>query len=287
MKEMLYSETTPVISVIIAVYNGERYLEQTIQSVLGQTYAQVELIVIDGGSKDRTTDILKSYNDKIHYWISEKDKGVYDAWNKALKQANGEWITFLGADDFFWKPSVLENMVNHLALAKENNCRYVYGNVNLLSGKGSIISTLGQPWEESRKKIFHRMTVVHCASFHHQSLFSEHGLFNTQFKIAGDYEFLLREFIKGRDAYYVNQTIAGMRAGGLSANIRLRLKVAHEDVLARQLHHMPPTFSHKLQIIKARLAVGVMKTLGVKTVENLSDMLRMLKGKEKMWSKID
>jgi glycosyltransferase involved in cell wall biosynthesis len=287
MKEMLYSETTPVISVIIAVYNGEKYLEQTIQSVLAQTYPQVELIVIDGGSKDRTTDILKTHSDQIHYWISEKDKGVYDAWNKGLKHANGEWITFLGADDFFWNTSVLENIIPYLALAKEKSCHYVYGNVNLLSGNGTIISSLGQPWEESKKKILHRMTVVHCASFHHQSLFAEHGPFNTQFKIAGDYEFLLREFVKGRDAYYVNQTVAGMRAGGLSANIRLRLKVAKEDVLARQLHQMPPTFSHKLQIIKAHLAVGLIKTLGVKTVENISDMLRVLKGKEKMWSKIE
>ncbi|MEQ1667696.1 MAG: glycosyltransferase [Sulfuriferula sp.] len=92
--------STPLISIIIAVYNGKATLQQCIDSVVQQTYSNKELIIIDGGSKDGTVELLEENRNKFSYWESEPDRGIYNAWNKGLTQAKGEWICFLGADCF-------------------------------------------------------------------------------------------------------------------------------------------------------------------------------------------
>jgi len=96
----LKSQTYPLITIITVVYNGEKYLEETIKSVINQTYPNVEYIIIDGGSTDGTLDIIKKYEDYIDYWVSEKDKGIYDAMNKGILVSNGKYLLFLNADDF-------------------------------------------------------------------------------------------------------------------------------------------------------------------------------------------
>ena len=95
------NKSLPLITIIIAVFNGAKTLQQCIDSVAQQSYPNKELIIIDGGSKDGTLDLLKANSEKIDYWVSETDNGIYNAWNKGLAQANGDWICFLGADDFF------------------------------------------------------------------------------------------------------------------------------------------------------------------------------------------
>ncbi|MCX7738944.1 MAG: glycosyltransferase [Hydrogenothermaceae bacterium] len=90
----------PLITVITVVFNGEKYLEETIQSVINQTYPNVEYIIIDGGSADKTLDLINKYERYIDYWVSEKDKGIY-AWNKVLTLSFGHWLSFLGSDDYF------------------------------------------------------------------------------------------------------------------------------------------------------------------------------------------
>ena len=104
----------PLISVVTVVYNGEKTLEQTILSVVNQTYNNVEYIIIDGGSKDNTLDIIKKYEDKIDYWQSEPDKGIYDAMNKGIKLATGEFIYILGCDDFLIDKDIFENIKIYL-----------------------------------------------------------------------------------------------------------------------------------------------------------------------------
>ena len=103
-------EDKPLISIITVVFNGEKYLEETIQSVINQTYSNVEYIIIDGGSSDGTLDIIKKYEERIDYWVSEKDKGIYDAMNKGIDVASGEWINFMNAGDGFYADDVLDKI---------------------------------------------------------------------------------------------------------------------------------------------------------------------------------
>ena len=117
-KSMNPINSTPLISVVIAVYNGKATLQQCLDSVTQQTYSHVELIVIDGGSTDGTVDLIRANAQKIAYWISEPDRGIYNAWNKALAQAKGDWICFLGADDYLWNAQVIERMAEQLVLMK-------------------------------------------------------------------------------------------------------------------------------------------------------------------------
>src|SRR3990172_6849742 len=100
-------EFAPLISIIVAVYNGKATLQQCIDSVAQQTYPNKELVIIDGGSNDGTVELLEKNRSKFSYWISEPDRGIYNAWNKGLVQAHGEWVCFLGADDYLWDATVL------------------------------------------------------------------------------------------------------------------------------------------------------------------------------------
>ena len=113
----------PLVTIITVVFNGEKHLEQTIQSVINQTYDNVEYIVIDGGSTDGTVDIIRKYEEKIDYWVSEPDNGIYDAMNKALTIAKGDWILFLGSDD------ILINCLEELSIILKNPSNIYYGDV--------------------------------------------------------------------------------------------------------------------------------------------------------------
>ena len=112
------------ISVITIVYNDSKHIRQTMESFFSQTWKDKEYIVIDGGSKDGTADIIKEYSDKLTYWCSEPDKGIYDAMNKGISHATGEWINFLNCGDYFCSPTVLENMLE----IKQANTDVIYGN---------------------------------------------------------------------------------------------------------------------------------------------------------------
>ena len=191
-------------------------MERSIKSILSQTYPNKELIVIDGGSEDGTVAILRKYDNDISFWKSEPDRGIYHAWNKAIEHANGEWICFLGADDYFWKPNVLEALVPHLIEALKSKIRVVYGKIVKLDERGNVISFVGKPWKKIRWQMPHGMplSLPHSGLMHHRKLFQNHGLFDESFKIAGDYEFLLRE-LKNSSALYVDGLLTvGFQVGG-------------------------------------------------------------------------
>jgi glycosyltransferase involved in cell wall biosynthesis len=279
---------TPKISVITSVYNGGKYLEDCIRSILGQTWPDVEYIIIDGGSTDGSAELIRKYEERLHYWVSERDKGIYNAWNKGLARATGEWICFVGSDDILWDNHVLENTIGDLYEAFYNrNSRFVYGKNYLLSDQSELLKEWGEPWEISKKSIFQYMSVTHCGAFHHRSLFAEHGNFNEDFRITGDYELLLRELVKGKDAFFINRVIAGMHAGGVSASLRSKLTMARELRNARRINGLPASFHSNMQVTKARIANILVYLLGEKAIRKLADVYRMATGKEKIWSKMD
>lgn len=213
----------PIISVIVAVYNGARTLQRCIDSVSDQTYPNIELIIIDGGSTDGTIDILMANNDKIAYWKSEPDNGIYNAWNKALDHTSGDWICFLGSDDYLWKNSVFEEIVPHLIRAESQGIRMVYGQVARVTPRNKISCIDGYPWENTWRSIIINGigTFTHQGMFHHRSLFELYGRFDESFKIAGDYELLIRVFKDDRNAIFVDGLIVtGMQVGGITSHCR-------------------------------------------------------------------
>ena len=224
----------PLISVIVAVYNGAKTLQRCIDSVSNQTYLNKDLIIIDGGSTDDTIDILTANNDKIAYWKSEPDNGIYHAWNKALGHASGDWILFLGSDDYLWKKSVFEEIIPHMIKAESQGIRMVYGQVARVTGDDEIGCVDGFSWEYTWRSIIIDgiCTFTHQGMFHHRSLFELYGKFDESFKIAGDYELLIRAFKEGGDAYFINGLIVtGMQIGGITSNCT---KLVKETAKARR-----------------------------------------------------
>lgn len=198
----------PLVTVITAVFNGVDTIRSCIDSVLSQDYPNIEHIVMDGGSSDGTIDVLREYENRIASWISERDGGVYDAWNKALDLAHGEWIAFLGADDKYLPGAIAA----YMALASENPAAdYLCSQLKWLHPSG-YSRLIGVPWETE----FQRCScVAHVGSLHRRSLFERYGRFDTTYRIAADYEFLLRA---GEDlnAAFMPTVTAVMRAGGIS-----------------------------------------------------------------------
>jgi glycosyltransferase involved in cell wall biosynthesis len=206
-------ENKPLVSIITVVFNGEKYLEETIKSVLNQTYDNIEYIIIDGGSTDSTLDIIRKYEDKIDYWVSEKDKGIYDAMNKGISLCLGSIIGIINADDWYTKDSVK-------IIVEQNK---LYSNVDIFFGDMILINE-----ETKQNKLLigslnglnKDMTVNHPTCFVQKALYKE-ILFDTSYKICADYDLILYFFSKNKKFCYVNTIIANMRIGGVSDNFNL------------------------------------------------------------------
>ena len=205
----------PFLSIITATYNSDMTLEETIMSVLNQSYTNFEYILIDGKSKDNTIDIIKKYESlfkekKINYsWISESDSGIYEAWNKGLKLAKGNWISFLGSDDIYLY-DVLEKYTKNILLNK--NADFVHSKVKLIE-KGKIKFIISDIWIWSNFK--RQMKIAHVGAFHNKKYFEKYGNYDEGYKIVGDYELLLRAKSNLKTAFF-NDFTAEMKDGGIS-----------------------------------------------------------------------
>ncbi|MBL4904633.1 MAG: glycosyltransferase, partial [Flavobacteriaceae bacterium] len=202
------------ISIITSTFNSENTLKDTVDSILNQSYSNIEYIVIDGASSDDTVEILKSseksFKDKNieFYWKSESDSGIYSAWNKALKVVSGDWVIFIGSDDYFKSESILEEMIPYLIESEVKNQLFVYGRIEHINHQKQLIEESGKPWHQQKKRFTYTMNLGHSGAFHHKALFDKHGNFNESFKIVGDYEFLLRELKdKKNDARFVDKIL--------------------------------------------------------------------------------
>lgn len=215
--KIMNQESPPFITIIVAVFNGQKTLQQCINSISQQTYLNKELIIVDGGSTDGSVDLLVANQENISYWISEPDKGIYNAWNKGLSQAKGDWICFLGADDYFWDGQVLGQVVNQLQKLP-SEIRVAYGKIMLVDANRQSLFAIGEPWGKIKKRFKQLMCIPHPGAMHHKSLFAEVGHYDETFRIAADYELLLRE-LKNNDAFYIPNLISvGMMQGGISSD---------------------------------------------------------------------
>lgn len=174
----------PKITVITVVYNAVYDIEKTIRSVIDQSYNNIEYIVIDGGSKDGTLDIIKQYTEQISLWISEPDKGIYDAMNKGIIKATGDWINFMNAGDYFYSSNSVSDMFN-LPLNEYKDYAVIYGDAEFRLNSFSYII------EAQKSQPDRFMPFSHQAAFVRTEL-AKKNPFDTRYKIAADTEFFLR-----------------------------------------------------------------------------------------------
>jgi glycosyltransferase involved in cell wall biosynthesis len=279
------SENTPLITVIVAVFNGADTLQRCIDSVVKQTYPATELIVMDGGSTDGTVEILQANSGEITYWESRPDQGIYHAWNKALNHARGEWIGFLGVDDYFWRSDVLEQLAPHLMAAAMRGIHVVYGQVAVLTGKGKLLEISGEPWEKVEKRFQEEMAIPHQGTMHHRSLFETHGVFDESFRISGDYDLLLRELRKNSAQFIPGIIVTGMQLGGLSSVPALQVVHVREVKRARDKNQIT-AFSPRLfrRLVRAIIRLSIAEVFGQKRTDFVVDIYRILTGKPRKWT---
>lgn len=204
-----YSDSI-LVSIIIVVYNTVSTIERAINSVLSQE-GQIELLIIDGGSTDGTLDVIGRYEQSLAYWVSGPDRGIYDAMNKGIEKAQGEWLYFLGADDILHK-----DVLHEIIPVFHNPClKLVYGSVIYDNAK-VVQSSLGY-------KMLLQNTIHHQAAFYHKSLF-EHFRYDTNFKIIADYELNLIAYLKKIYALQIKTNVALCGSGGTSFNTDISLK---------------------------------------------------------------
>jgi glycosyltransferase involved in cell wall biosynthesis len=199
-----------LVTVITVVLNGDEHLEQTILSVLGQSYGNVEYIIIDGGSTDTTPDIIKKYEERIDYWVSEPDKGIYDAMNKGIALASGELIGLLNAGDYYEKNAVAAAVFtcqNHAVSGIYFGHTYI------------IQDDLGLRYKyPARTDHWRGMGFCHPAMFAHRQVYQKVGRYNLAYRLAADYDFILRALSKKVEFIPIDTLLVNYRNTGLSAN---------------------------------------------------------------------
>lgn len=240
-------DTETKITIIIATFNSDLTIENSILSVINQTYKNLELIIIDGGSKDNTLNIINKYKKFIHYWKSEKDRGVYDAWNKALEFSNGDWIYFLGSDDYLSSNDIIENVVRTISEKQLFNYKLVYGRVAIFE-KNLILKIKNTDWEKTKNNFFKFGNIHHQGVFHNKNIFKDYGNFDITFKFAADYELILRS-TKSQDPFFINILVAYSQVGGLSSQPKNAYKVFLEykyALLKNSLYHFNLTWFNLL-----------------------------------------
>ncbi len=218
-----------LISIVVATYNSAKTLGRCLDSIVPQLGNDCELLVIDGGSKDGTVDIINKYRNNIAYFVSEPDKGVYDAWNKAIVKARGKWITFIGSDDEML-PDVVKKY--HMFF-NENGEDYdiVSAKIHFVSEDGKRNKDVGEPFNW-QKLVDRKLSLAHPGMLHNRRCFEKFGLFDIQYKICGDTDFLQR-IGKNVKFAFMDEFLVNMAEGGLSDSIAC-LK---EDVKIRYRNH--------------------------------------------------
>ena len=214
----------PLVSIITVCLNNEKYIKQTIDSVLKQTYYNIEYIIIDGKSTDTTVKIIKEYENKFNgrmKWISEKDKGIYDAMNKGINIANGEIIGIINSGDFYVKNAV-ELVVSIFNF--DNTINLIHGNVIKFGFKNDISFLV----KGTDKHIEKRMSIQHPTCFISREIYKKYGKFDLKYKISADYELLLRFRKEGIKFYYLDKVLCYFRIGGVSSNTYKALKEVEE-----------------------------------------------------------
>lgn len=204
------------VSIITAAYNSAQTIGDTIESVLKQTYQNIEHIIVDGASTDNTVEIVRNYGNKIAKIISEPDRGIYDAMNKGIQAATGDIIGILNSDDFFDTPEVISSIVEEFE--KDSQLDGIYTNLYYVQQNNpqkKVRHWISSPFKE--RSFFRGWHPPHPTLYLRKEIYEKYGLFNLDFPLAADFELMLRLFEKHKiRTKHLNITTIRMRLGGAS-----------------------------------------------------------------------
>ena len=203
------------VSIITVSLNSTRTIEDCIKSVVNQSYKNIEYIIIDGGSTDETLDIIKKYANKISFWISEKDYGIYDAMNKGINLATGEIVGIINSDDIYADDYVIDKIVEFITKKNVHTC---YGNLIYIDQKNTNrIIRFWRSGKYSKAKFKRGWMPPHPTFFVKNQIYKTYGSFNLKFPIIADYELMLRFLYKHNiSTVYIPKVLVKMRTGGES-----------------------------------------------------------------------
>ncbi len=229
------------VSIITAVYNGTQTIQGCIENILVQSYKNIEHIIVDGGSVDGTVDIIKRYSNVISYWVSEPDNGIYDAMNKGIMAATGDIVGILNCDDMYANGSVIEGIVKCLC---ENNVRSCYGDLVYVDQDDT--DKVVRRWNSGdfyRDRFKRGWMPPHPTFFVKKSVYKEYGVFNTGFRLAADYELMLRFLYRYNiSTKYIPRPLVRMRTGGSShPGLYNTIKAIMENYKAWKINNLNPT----------------------------------------------
>jgi putative colanic acid biosynthesis glycosyltransferase len=202
----------PLISVITICLNAVDFIKQTIKSVIAQTYPNIEYIVIDGGSRDGTVDIICRYDTVLAYWQTEMDLGIYDAMNKGISRSHGKWIYFLGAGDYFYNNTVIESIFDK----KINMEKYelIFGDI-IYNNSRLFKSTFG-PLLKLKN------TIHHQGAFYRSDIFTSFR-YDSNLKALADYELNLKLYLSNCNVFKINMIISNCMEGGISGQAKFNI----------------------------------------------------------------
>ena len=230
----------PSITIIISVFNSSRFLNNTINSIINQSYNDLELVIIDGASTDNTIEIIKSYNSPKIKWISEQDKGISDAFNKGIKLATGDYINFQGDGDGFVNNTSISDLFTNLDLKERP---IICGNIQRIDIKGNILYKTKIKKRFDKKSLLFKMSLPHQGLFVPKEFFLKYGEFDLHNTFCMDYELLLRAYNCFPKVITKDLIVSNWRADGLGEgktleilkeynSIKLKNKVASKPLLA-------------------------------------------------------
>ena len=273
--------------IAIPALNEEDAIESIIERSLaareiiiaGSPVTAVDITVVsDGSSDDATLSMLEQASATLPIQVvSRSDSGIYDAWNRALVNARGAWVCFLGADDRLADASSFSWLVQAARQASAD-VGIVFARVALVTDSGVVLQVLGEPWEEIRARFRQVMCIPHPGAMHRRALFDRHGAFDPTYRIAGDYEWLLRE-LKDHDARFVPETTVHMRFGGVSAQPGRFLEALREVRRAQVKNGVPgPGREWWLAWLRASTRYALVAVLGETGTRRVMDAGRRIRG---------
>lgn len=219
----------PLVTIVTVVFNDARQIEATIQSVISQAYGNIEYLVIDGGSDDGTLDILRKYEDRIDYWVSERDSGIYDAMNKGIDLAGGNWINFMNAGDSLFNESTISLIFSDMA--KTHGVDVIYGDVLIVYpqyGGMNKIRKAGRLSDLWKGMQFSHQSALIAAEY------IKSNKFNPVYRLAADFDLLYSAYRQSRSFFYTGQTLACTSAGGVSDLQRVRVYRERLRIVSRR-----------------------------------------------------